>query len=151
MHDENLTAICDRTRKKQPSRNFDWGQLSWAGNRLWNLCYLISKRVLYLLLIAMRGNPFHEISSSEINVNKLNLCLRTGCLQSERARGVFREQTKPVYEPVSIGTALSADCQIQLRANFYLNSKQMLYFLVRVMRGNPFHEISSSLFTFVRV
>ena len=107
--------------------------------------------MLYLLLIAMRGNPFHEISSSEINVNKLNLCLRTGCLQSERASGVFREQTKPVYEPVSIGTALSANCQIQLRANFYLNSKQMLYFLVRVMRGNPFHDISSSLFTFVRV
>ena len=40
-----------------------------AGNRLWNLCELISKRVLYFLVMVMRGNPFHEISSSEINVN----------------------------------------------------------------------------------
>ena len=40
-----------------------------AGNRLWNLCELISKRVLYFLVMVMRGNSFHEISSSEINVN----------------------------------------------------------------------------------
>ena len=44
-----------------------------AGNRLYNLCYLISKRLLYLLLMAMRGNPFHVIRSSEINVNYQNL------------------------------------------------------------------------------
>ena len=34
----------------------------------------------------------------------------TGCLQSERASGVFREQIKPVYEPVLIGSVLSATC-----------------------------------------
>ena len=47
--------------------------MSLAGNRLWNLCELISKRVLYFLVMVMRGNPFHEISSSGINVNWLNL------------------------------------------------------------------------------
>ena len=47
--------------------------MSLAGSRLWNLCELISKRVLYFLVMVMRGNHFHEISSSEINVNKLNL------------------------------------------------------------------------------
>ena len=42
----------------------------------------------------------------------------SGCLQSERASGVFREQTKPVYEPVSIGTVLSANCPRQSRASY---------------------------------
>ena len=42
---------------------------------------------------------------------------RTGCLQSERASGVFRQQIKPVYEPVLISTVLSANCPRQSRAS----------------------------------